>query len=503
MNDDDPVTPGRSAKTHEDDGDSSPPLAVLRLRTVLRQYLTALNGVEQIIELSRPHLPPLDTLEHSIDTLAVERGVSLTEEQHREIKKVMLELLAAYRDLYGEMLDLNSQNADWTEAQELYHTRSMDIWSTSAEKLARTGAATSFVLDLLLSLSPDSNIRPPQEIFRSSLLVSTVSACEVFLGHVIRAFLTSRPQALSGTEIRFQFSDIAQFDSIESLRDHHIERQVESVIRQGGIDDWMKWFQTKIKIDFAQVTTNAEKIREIFQRRHVHVHNDGQVSDLYIAKMGGAGRTNVEVGEHLEVDEDYLLNAVDHLRSFGIALALTLARKLSREDEDGRPMEEFESYVSNLGYGFLRREKYALVVELSELLTEGTGEAERKIIFQVNQWIARKKMGDRKVTTEVSAWDTSALYPTYKLAKMALLGNIEPAHELALELIKNGVLSEEAYLEWPLLEEVRTNFPGTGARKNRPADGPLQVQEGTSQVQVPAQAAGRNEHPSEPTKPNL
>lgn len=405
----------------------------------------------------------------------------------------MLNFLISYRDLHQEISEKRDRGDDESEIEALYDSRTESIWNDTYDRFVETGAAAPLALDSLLSLNPAALQREPSALFHSSLLVSTVSMCEVFLGQVMRAFLRSKPEAISGSEVRFKFSDISQFDSIQSLRDHHVERQVEAVIRQGGIDDWMKWFEGKVNIYYPQVTGNALEVREIFQRRHIHVHNDGDVSDLYLAKMSDLP-TPPSLGEYLVVDEEYLTGAVDRLRVFGIALVLVISRRLTKASKHPS-LEELEEYGCDLAYGLLKAKKYAAVIELIKLLEEGTGQQNRRMRFQVNSWIARARLGDKKYRSEVEAWDTSALDPIYELAKVTLLGDLEPAHRMARDFIAAGSLSASAYHEWPLFESLREAFPlDDNDLPERPAsDGQQIPDEGgpasaASGAEVPAQA---------------
>ena len=410
---------------------------------------------------------------------------------------MMSQHLKSWMDMDEELSERAQQGEDSTKLDEEYRVKSDSFWEAAYEGYVKTGVGAPIALDLLLSSSPSAMLRQPRWLFYSSLLVSAVSMTEVFIGQMMRVFYRSHPQALHGTEVRFSFADISQFESIESLRNHHIERQVEATIRQGGLDEWMKWFETKLKIGYGQVTTQPVQLREVFQRRHVHVHNDGNASDLYLAKMHDLPeKDKPDLGEHLFITEEYLTNAVDRLRLFGITLAVLSARKLTSKADPRARMTELEQYSTSLVYGLLRAEKYPQVIELVGLTKEGSRVQSLRLMSQVNSWIARSRIGQRGWRKEVEEWDTSALEPIFELARLTLLGELQEAYDLAKELLAKGDIDQDDYNQWPLLQPLREAFPEShddekvateeASQQATPTEGAVPSQRGQEESELPS-----------------
>lgn len=387
------------------------------------------------------------------------QGVALTVDQKLNLEEIMKTHIEAVMGLYEKTSERND-NDDVSADLKLFRERFGNLWMETYHKYTESGLNGKLSIDLLQATVPSELERPPSGLLYSSLLISTVSMCEVFLAQAMREYLRFLPQALHGTEIRFQFADMQQFDSIESLKEFHIDRQVDNVIRQGGIDEWMKWFEGRVKISFAQVATDPAALRETFQRRHLHVHNDGTVSAVYLAKMSDMKGGKPSLGAYLRVDEDYLLAAVDRLRIFGIALAVVLTRKLTPKAAMGYGVKQLEGYASDLVYGLLCAGKHGVVVELANLVLEGMAEQSTRTIMLVNRWIAESRLGrEKKVHAEVKAWDTSALDPNFRLAQLTLLGKVDEAYPLLKTQIERGSLTENNYREWPLFAPLREVYP--------------------------------------------
>ncbi|SCL63037.1 hypothetical protein [Micromonospora chersina] len=428
------------------------------LWSTLRRFLLSISGVEGIVHSTGPHLPAQSKVKHLVEATTRSRGSLISPEQRRALESIMSGHIEAIIDLRDE----KKKYDDPEVASAFFEERFKELWAATYEKYQEVGVSAPTSLDLLQATTPRELERPTSSVLYSSLLISTVGMCEVFLGQAMREYLTFRPQALHGTEIRFQFAEMQQFSSIESLKAYHIDRQVDSIIRQGGIDEWMKWFEVKVKLSFAEVSADPMAVREIFQRRHVHVHNDGEVSAIYLAKMADTKRQLPELDTYLRVDESYLLQAVDRLRTFGIALAVVLARKLTPKGSKDPGLKWLESHANDLVYGLLCANKYESAVEIVNLLIEDTSEQSVKTMMLVNRWIAQSRLGKEKaVRKEVRDWDTSALDAKFHLAQLTLLGETEQAHALAMAEIGRGALTEQNYREWPLFAPLREIYPPT------------------------------------------
>ena len=93
-------------------------------------------------------------------------------------------------------------------------------------------------------------------------------------------------------------------------------------------------------------------------------------------------------------------------------------------------------------------------------------------IFQINEWLARKRLGgDAKLCEEISAFDDSALAPRFALAKYALLDDVENAKRAADQGVSSGNVSIDDLLDWPLLDEFRAEpdfQPWLAQRRGKP-----------------------------------
>ncbi|MFR9790089.1 hypothetical protein ACL07V_15685 [Streptomyces sp. MB22_4] len=297
-----------------------------------------------------------------------------------------------------------------------------------------------------------------RNVLRSSLLTSAVGDFEVLFSSLVGMYFQLRPQALSSKEPQFSWEDIQKFNSLEDLRAFHADRQVEQLMWK-GFDDWMEWLEKKLKIKFADISLDADAVTEVFQRRHVIVHNGAKVSRQYLNKVPKPEK-GLKVGQDLEVTREYLAAALDQLYVLGILMASAVADRLIRDDEVRSVMQ---NQLASVVEGAMRSGRWKTVARLCEIYTQTFDSEARKNSMRVNLWVARKEeSGVEAIRSEVSSWDVSSLREEFELAKWTILDEFEEAHRLVCELAHRDVLSESEYLEDPLYAHLRDWVRETG-----------------------------------------
>lgn len=296
---------------------------------------------------------------------------------------------------------------------------------------------------------------PAVPMMQASLLVSLVGEFEVFMGDIARSLLAKNPGLLDQSDRSFTWGEISKFSTLDEFRLSVFERTVEDLLR-GSLSDWLSFFETKFKIKRPEVAKEFG-VNEVVQRRHVIVHNGGVVSAQYVDKLQALGNPET-VGTKLKVDYAYLSHAADLLFHTAFALTASSSFKMCK---DAGLTERIEALIGNRCFFLLQEHRYKLVDEVVKALTstlERFKNQGSKYVIKVNGWIARKKLyGLDACREEVEKWDVSALSEQYKLAKYALLGQLEQAHELASRLMRDKPeeFPPSYWMTWPLLDEVR------------------------------------------------
>lgn len=291
--------------------------------------------------------------------------------------------------------------------------------------------------------------QPARPLLFSALLTSFVGSFESFVADLARLLFGRFPGTLDMSQRKYAWDEIAGYRTLDDLRAAANEDAVVNLMR-GSLESWLAHFVSKHKIKM-NVTAADERVREVFQRRHAIVHNSGKASRLYIDKCGLEDPP--ELGSTLSVDADYLRHAADALTALAFDLAWQIAHKVVKEEE----LRAFESYAANVPYRLLLENRYSAVELLAAAALACPAESETAaLVAQVNYWLAKKRLGRfDECRAEVEAWSTAILSDQYRLARLALLDELEEGLALVRKIRGTDKLPIHFWLSWPLLAELR------------------------------------------------
>jgi hypothetical protein len=150
-----------------------------------------------------------------------------------------------------------------------------------------------------------------EELLLRSLLTVAVASFETMLANVVRQHFVLFPEALRGREKEFSLSDLEEFDSVADARAAAITRRVDVFMSQ-SLEHWSRWSEKTIGISLDAAAMDWGRLVEIFQRRHIVVHNASRASRRYIAHLATSSDLPA-IGTRLPVTREYLATALDEL----------------------------------------------------------------------------------------------------------------------------------------------------------------------------------------------
>jgi hypothetical protein len=142
-----------------------------------------------------------------------------------------------------------------------------------------------------------------ENLLRRSLLVTAFGAFEVLVGALVREFYLAHPGAI-GDDAKFTLRDLEGLETLDDARDYAISVKVDSLLQE-DFAKWEKWFENYPKLTIANLCIDRFALDEMFQRRHIVVHNNGLVSRLSLQRL--AGRPDLPtLGTPLPITSSYL-----------------------------------------------------------------------------------------------------------------------------------------------------------------------------------------------------
>lgn len=408
-----------------------------------------MDAVTELAEFADEHISTLDDLLVAVHQLAAQRVPEASDEQHTAAAEAAVRIL-------GEWFDAQTVEAEAEASEE----SDDETEPSPLERLIGAldeilpGKGTEALTHYLFAYVK-ARFRPTRRsILLASLLTNAVGNFEVLISAVVREFLRLKPEAIRSDDAKYSLAEIEGYETLEEFRAYCAERYAEALLR-GGFEDWMAWFGKSLKFGLPEVTTEPVDLREVFQRRHLLVHNGGVVNRLYLNKMSDM-RDLPPLGERLTVDAEYLALSVDRLIVAGTLVQVSAMRKLLAVGADGE--HPADSVASSAVYDYLEQGRWSLCAQLAAATHEDCFDDYTRYRIRVNGWLARKRMGGvDAIRAEVEPWQVSALSPKFRLAKLILLGAIPEAYELGRALLESDEISSDDWWSWPLLEEVRAH----------------------------------------------
>ena len=289
-----------------------------------------------------------------------------------------------------------------------------------------------------------------------SLLVSLISQYDAYLGRLLRAIFILKPEILNVTDKKFSYEAIAQFSSIDALREHILEKEVEDILRSSHSEQF-KWMENTFKLPLTKDLSVWSEFIEITERRNLFVHTDGIVSSQYMSVCNSHKsklEKDVKEGEKLSVPQKYFESSHYCIYEIGVKLGHVLWRKLFPNDR-----EFADSKLIQQTYELIENGNYALAIRMLDFACNNfhkTANESSQLILTINRAQSQKWLGNDKECKEIMAKiDWSAKGEEFKLANHVLSEDWSKSVKTMRVIGKTGAVGKNHYRDWPLFREFR------------------------------------------------
>lgn len=426
-------------------------------RQSISRFRDAIEAIRDLSDFAEDHATAIGERSGGVEILITPAPSAPSPRQAKEAAAAIAEFFTAAATLASEGVARRKESGRQyieEDHQEKFDSLMKEMGSRLKAASTENFDAAKYMLESLTVYRKRNRI----SILRSSLLTAAVGDFEVLFSMIVGMYFLLRPQALSSTEPQFSWDDIQKFDTLDDLRSFHADRQVEQLMWK-GFDDWMEWLDKKLKVKFENISLDATLMREVFQRRHVIVHNGGKVSRQYLNKVPQAPK-DLSIGDSLEVSGEYLSDALDQLYVLGTLMASAVVDRLIKNPEI---REVIQKQLRLLSDEHLKQERWISTEALCKAYSEMFDKEEDRNAMRVNLWVAKKqRLGIGSIKQDVSAWDTSSLRDDLRLARLCLVDEFDSAYEMCCRLASSGSLRGVDFRSEPLYRELRNWMESEG-----------------------------------------
>lgn len=336
------------------------------------------------------------------------------------------------KDLLGEDIQIKIIKFDKNGIQCLFDPPAEDKHSTIK-------AATSL----------KKSVKRDEFLYQNSLL-NLIGIGEWFLSQILRLYFSKFPDAVGVDEKFFSLKNLQEIGSIEDARKCLIDSKIENIMR-GNFEDWMKFFKEHMKLSMGYLKDEEKKLKEVFQRRNLLVHNGGAVNAIYFAKVPLELREGLVIGEKIRVDKTYLSNAIDAFEKNFILIGSELWKKLEPENEKRSKL------LKKFSFEHLVNERWSVAESLSFFVKEDKRTPEINQLYGLMNYWQAIKWQDRyeSIRKDVESFDCSAKDELFQLFHLALTDKDQEFFIFLQKILEAGKLKYNELDTWPIFREVR------------------------------------------------
>nr|WP_288833215.1 hypothetical protein [uncultured Flavobacterium sp.] len=403
----------------------------IMLSKIITQFKDNIEGLRDFVDLVEPFLK-----EKESETIKSE-------------KDNLLPILAALNELDENFSLTEEMKKSINDRVGKITTTEVD--SEDGKSIKINFEKTDSNIEKALNKMLKSNLQ--KELLYKSSLMSLASTAEWFTYQLFHNYYSLYPYPLEHKDKFFSLDDLKEFGTIEDAKNFLISTKIDKIMRQ-GFEEWFSSFkkQDVFSLKLKLVGDHKNDLTEIFQRRHLLVHNGGIVNEFYLQKVALNFKRNLKNGDKLILDKAYIDNAIDTIEFCFLLIAFELWQKI---DKDGK--EKRIEAINDLIVHYIESERYINAEKLGKFFSEEKDIKEHyTLVGQLNYWQSIKWQ-DRynEIKKEVENADYSAKDVFFQTGYFAICDKKEEFFKCLDDAIKNKKLTLDDAEKWPIFKEMR------------------------------------------------
>ena len=292
---------------------------------------------------------------------------------------------------------------------------------------------------------------------RQAIFSGLVSSFDELLSALIRTMLRERPDIIKSMKQTVAIEDVVNASDFQQFQTGLIENIVKGISAETRSEQF-RWLEKYAgSPDIKTVLKSYSRFIEVCERRNLYIHNDGRVSEDYIARILKVGlKPEKDLGQRLPIGQAYFREAADALLEAYVLVSQSCIRSLNKSASRSFK-EETDTIYNNCVYEQIKSKRFESGIRLAEMLLADNSikDLARRMTI-VNKAIAYDKMGrqkERDATLDSIDW-TSAM-PEFSISIAAIKGDVAEVCRLIPRLVESELLDVNGYYSWLAFDNVR------------------------------------------------
>lgn len=293
-------------------------------------------------------------------------------------------------------------------------------------------------------------IKSQKDHLYKTSLISLISSAEWFISQLLHTYYEKYPDSFNKNEKLLSIEDIKSIGGIDEAINYLIDIKIEEILR-GSIKDWIDHFKSHFKLSMSYIENDIDSLIEAGLRRNILIHNNGIVNSLFMKKVPVSFQKEYKLNFPIPIDQNYVDKAITLFEKNFILIAAELWKKIDLEDHSRG------KFLIEVAYDNILAKRYDIGESLSYfVMNDKKLPEEGRMVASINYWQSKKWQGHfEEIKKEVEDADFSAKEEKFKLAKYALLDEVDNFFDCLPKALKSEQITEEDVLEWPLFKNIR------------------------------------------------
>jgi hypothetical protein len=400
----------------------------------LRDFVEIINPyLDEKLKEHSQHFFPLLKLGLLKETLSSKENWK--ENEKESLEKEILETSIEIKKLYNKDLDVEVEK---------------EVKADGDKKSIKFRFGIPNEVDLEKHINDATKTRKHIDLMYNNSLISLLSSVEWFFSQILHFYYDKFPATSGISKKTMTLADLKTFGSIEDAEKYLIDVKIEEILR-GSFDSWITVLKSELNLSMAYIDPIKEELIEIYQRRNLLVHNGSVINSIYISKVDENLRKNKKVGDKLQVDKDYLDNAICKLQKSFILIASELWKSLDKNDK------ERGDVLTNIVYENLLKSRWDICEGFTYfVINDKELDITDKIVAQLNYWLCKKRASKKDdFKKEIDKVDYSDKKEIFQIALFALQDKFDEVYSLLPKAFDAEQLTPEKFEEFPIFQDAR------------------------------------------------
>ena len=378
--------------------------------------------------------------------LAIDNFITNIESLHSSLPSILKQLKNLNKEAVKKHDDFLKNKCEYKSEIKKYYIDTANYWKFKPLNNSMQNSETAIIL------------------INRSFIISLLSQLDTYLKDLMEIIIDNKPHIITGSDKKLTFSEIAQFENLDEAKEHLIEKEIETVIRN-NINEQFKWFENNLSVKLRKDLPSWNTLMELTQRRNLFVHNNGKVSTQYLKNCSPNTGSQIKLNDTLHSDLDYFEQSFNCLFEIAVKLNQVIRRKLLPEE-----LNTADRSFINITFELILKQQFRLAESLfdfsSKYLRFTSTDYELRV--KLNKAQTQKWLGNQDECYKIiQSLDFSATDEIYKLASYVLLNEFDKAATSMISIGNNpSKLNKEHYFDWPIFKEFIKTKEFKNAFKN-------------------------------------